>query len=115
MKRCFEGCPDSRGLSSESSLKALFQDCFRASLHTRRPSILQAPEHCEGTVTTSDDGQHLCTNSIALNITVGGVTGDDEHDDEEYEHSEASSLKSVEIFLTKSSDCPISELRSVRR
>nr|CDJ93237.1 Protein T22B11.4, isoform a [Haemonchus contortus] len=49
---------------------------------------VKAPEHCEGTVTTSDDGQHLCTNSIALNITVGGVTGDDEHDDEEYEHSE---------------------------
>ncbi|VDO18988.1 unnamed protein product [Heligmosomoides polygyrus] len=32
---------------------------------------VKAPEHCEGSVVTSDDGQHLCTNSIALNITGG--------------------------------------------
>ncbi|KAK5971041.1 hypothetical protein GCK32_018260, partial [Trichostrongylus colubriformis] len=48
----------------------------------------QAPEHCEGTVVTSDDGHHLCNNAIALNITVGGVVGEEEPEDEEYEHSE---------------------------
>ncbi|WKX99929.1 hypothetical protein Q1695_014642 [Nippostrongylus brasiliensis] len=49
---------------------------------------VKAPEHCEGDTVSSDDGQHLCTNAIMLNITVGGVTGNEEPRDDDYEHSE---------------------------
>ncbi|KAK6048538.1 hypothetical protein COOONC_13957, partial [Cooperia oncophora] len=49
---------------------------------------VKAPEHCDGSVVTSADGQHLCNNFIALNITVGGVVADEEPEDEDYEHSE---------------------------
>ncbi|ETN85494.1 hypothetical protein NECAME_06362 [Necator americanus] len=47
---------------------------------------VKSPEHCEGTVTSSEDGVHLCNNAISLNMTVPGA--DEEGKEEEYEHSE---------------------------
>ncbi|KAL6728449.1 hypothetical protein Aduo_010221 [Ancylostoma duodenale] len=47
---------------------------------------VKSPESCEGSVTSTEDGIHLCNNAISLNMTIPG--GEDDEKDEEYEHSE---------------------------
>uniref|UniRef100_A0A158P9Y9 Uncharacterized protein n=1 Tax=Angiostrongylus cantonensis TaxID=6313 RepID=A0A158P9Y9_ANGCA len=47
--------------------------------------VVKNPEHCEGTVVTSDDHIHFCNNAIPLNTTGDGI---EEVKDEDYEHSE---------------------------
>ncbi|RCN38138.1 hypothetical protein ANCCAN_15940 [Ancylostoma caninum] len=47
---------------------------------------VKSPESCEGSVTSTEDGIHLCNNAISLNMTMPG--GEDDEKDEEYEHSE---------------------------
>ncbi|KAJ1348886.1 hypothetical protein KIN20_004290 [Parelaphostrongylus tenuis] len=47
--------------------------------------IVKNPEHCEGTVVTTDDHVHYCNNAIRLNTTDDGV---EEVKDEDYEHSD---------------------------
>ncbi|VDL65427.1 unnamed protein product [Nippostrongylus brasiliensis] len=59
-----------------------------ANISMKSYNICYMSEHCEGDTVSSDDGQHLCTNAIMLNITVGGVTGNEEPRDDDYEHSE---------------------------
>ncbi|VDN24062.1 unnamed protein product, partial [Cylicostephanus goldi] len=43
---------------------------------------VKSPDACEGTVTSSEDGVHLCNNAISLNMTTP------DQKDEEYEHNE---------------------------
>ncbi|VDO25512.1 unnamed protein product [Haemonchus placei] len=59
---------------------------------------VKAPEHCEGTVTTLDDGQHLCTNSIALNITNYDQYDDDLPEEVEIDRDIFAGAPEVQVY-----------------
>lgn len=47
--------------------------------------VVKNPEHCEGTVVTSDDNVHFCNNAIPLNTTGDGI---EEVKYDDYDHSD---------------------------